>query len=104
MENKERTSGFGYFLFNFIAFIAFCVFGLFFYMTEFARGTLDYSSKYLIATLVTFTILFIALCIINGKKCRNIFGMLMNISIPLSVLNVVVLIKRSGGIGVFGVQ
>ncbi len=101
MENKERTSGVGYFLFNFIAFVAFYVFGLFFYMIEFTRGTLDYSHKYVIAILATFTILFIALCIINGKKCKNIFGMLMNISVPLSVLNVVVLIKRAGGIGIW---
>lgn len=101
MENKERTSGFGYFLFNFIAFVSFYVFGLFFYTTEFARGTLDYSYKYIITILVTFTVLFIALCIINGKKYRNTFGMLMNISVPLSVLNVVVLIKRAGSIGVW---
>jgi len=101
MENKERTSGFGYFLFNFIAFVSFYVFGLFFYTTEFARGTLDYSYKYIITILVTFTVLFIALCIINGKKYRNTFGMLMNISVPLSILNVAVLIKRAGSIGVW---
>lgn len=101
MENKERISGVGYFLFNLMAFVAFYVFGLFFYTTELARGTLDYSSKYLIVALATFTILFITLCIINGKKCRNIFGMLMNISVPLAILNVVVLIKRAGSIGIW---
>ncbi len=101
MENKERTSGAGYFLFNLIAFIAFYVFSLFFYTAELARGTLDYSNKYVIAILVTFTVLFIALCIINRKKCKNFFGMLMNISVPISVLNVVVLIKRAGSIGVW---
>ena len=101
MENKERISGVGYFLFNLMAFVAFYVFGLFFYSVELNRSNIEYSHKCFIAILVTFAILFIALCIINAKKCRNIFGMLMNVSVPMSILNVVVLIKRAGSIGVW---
>lgn len=99
MKNEERMSKLGYFLFNFIAFVAFTTFGSFFYIAEFTRGTLEYSYKHIIAVFAIFTVLFIALCIINGKKCRNVVGMLMNIAVPISILNVGVLIKRAGGIG-----
>ncbi len=99
MENKERMSGFGYILFNFIAAIAFYVLGLVFYAAEFARGTFDYGPKYIIAVIATFTILFIAFCIVNGKKCRSIFGVLINVAAPISILNVGVLVKRAGDVG-----
>lgn len=103
MENK-KTLNLGYCLSNFIALIAFYVFGAFFYMTEFAKGSSHYSEKYIYITLAVFTIPFIVLCIINGKKMRNTFGVLMNIAFPVSILNVAVLIKRVGSIGIWCVM
>lgn len=103
MKNK-KTLNLGYCLANLIAMIAFYVFGALFYMTEFAKSSSHYSEKYIFLTLAIFTVPFIVLCIINGKVLRSAFGVLMNIAFPISILNVAVLIKRVGSIGIWCVM